>query len=93
MTRRQVVAVLVAVPTLTITVNKDTRQIIVDVQDWEGVSPGMLLGLDIAVQKAIHQWGLKGMLAMRQEVDAADLALKEQAGSGRVTPESVVTTN
>ncbi len=75
------------VGTLHITVDKDTRQIFVVVHDWEGVSPGMLAGLEYSIQKAIHQYHIANLTKERTEQIAADArALRKQSGDGRVDP-------
>lgn len=75
------------VPTLTVTVDKETRQLFVEVVNWQGVSPGMLNGLELQVQKAIHAWHLKNMMAAQREEEAkAKEALAVQSGDGGVSP-------
>ena len=56
-------------PTLTITVNKTTRQVSVVVSNWEGVSPGMLGGMELAIEKAVHAWKLAHTSRERVRVD------------------------
>lgn len=72
--------------TLVMTVDRETRQITVTVRDWEGISPGMLHGMELHIEKAIHEWRLKHtQAAQRKEERAANEALRKQAGDGRVT--------
>jgi hypothetical protein len=73
-------------PTLVITIDTATRLWDVRVQHWEGVSPGMMVGLELAIQKAVHQYYAASLTKERKaEFAATAAALREQSGDGRVT--------
>lgn len=72
-------------PTCTIVVDKEARRLDVKIENWDGVSPGMLGGLEYAVQKAVHQWTVDNLtLARQQDAREVKAALDIQSGNGRV---------
>ena len=76
-----------ALPTLIITIDPETRLINTRVERWEGVSAGMMAGIDYSIQKAVHQYHLAGITKEHQATIAASAAaLREQSGTGRVDP-------